>query len=166
MLIEILDSNENRACKQKALIEKYNNSLISFTLNIPGIVKDNPDYREIHIEGVRIIEKTLKENNISIPYKEELDKLTGREGYIVVESDGYKLKKLMSSIEENHHLGRIFDIDIFNSKNEQISRFNINKHRRRCLICEKDAIICMREKNHTYEELIDEIDRVWKTYKE
>ena len=165
ILIDILDSNEKRANKQKQLIEKYKNSLISFTLNIPGRVKDNPNYRKIHMDGVRIIGEVLKENSIDIVYIEENVKITGREAYIVVEADEYKLKKAMIDIEDNHPIGRILDIDIFNSKNQQISRSDINKPLRRCLICEKNAIICMREKNHTYEELVDQVNIICEKYK-
>lgn len=164
-MISILDSNEKRANKQRELIEKYKTSLISFTLNIPGRVKDNPTYREIHIEGVRVIQETLKENNISLFHKEERDNKTGREGYIAAEIDAISLKKIMTQLEETHPLGRIFDIDVFNSKNEQISRRHINKSLRKCLICEKDVLVCMREQNHTYEDLIKEINAIWENYK-
>ena len=51
ILKQILDSREARRDKQKELISKYNKSLISFTLNIPGKVKDSPNIG-IYIEKV------------------------------------------------------------------------------------------------------------------
>lgn len=162
--MHILDSKEKRADKQRSLLEKYNNSLISFTLNIPGVEKDNPVYRAIHIKGLRGIEQTLKRNNISILYKEEKENITGREAYIVADIDSVNLKEMMTDMEEANSIGRIFDIDVFNSKNEQVSRKDINKALRKCLICDKDAIVCMREKNHTYESLIKRINMIWEKH--
>nr|WP_300004433.1 citrate lyase holo-[acyl-carrier protein] synthase [Tissierella sp.] len=163
--MKILEANEKRALRQKNLIDKYGNSLISFTLNIPGRVKDGPIYREIHQEGVRSIKKALEEKMISIVYMEEEDKFTGREAYILANAQGDKLKTIMTEIEETHELGRVFDIDVFNKWNCQINRKDIGKVLRRCLICEKDAIICMREKNHTSQELIDKIYIIWQEYR-
>lgn len=164
LLIEILDSKERRANKQSILIDKYKKSLISFTLNIPGRVKDNKVYRDIHIEGMKVIEDYLKSANIEIVYKEEGEHSTGREGYIVADKDGNALKLLTIDIEETHPLGRIFDIDIFNKQNEQISRSDLENTGRKCLLCDNDARVCMRMKTHTYEELIQSIDDIWLEY--
>lgn len=160
----ILDSKEKRARRQKEIIDKYKKTLISFTLNIPGIVKDKPAYREIHKEGVRIINRCLKDQEVKIVYIEELEKATGREAYIVVEKDEYKLKEMTVNIENHHPLGRIFDIDIFNRDNEGISRNHIGENTRKCLLCSLDARICMREKNHTYENLIEAVHDIWEEY--
>lgn len=166
VLSSILDAKENRAYRQAELIEKYNNSLISFTLNIPGRVKDNETYRAIHMEGLGIIKKRIEENDITILFDQERNNGAGREAFIVVDRDSFSIKKLMVDIEENHPLGRIFDIDVFSNKNEQISRSDLGEDTRRCLLCDLDARLCMRAKNHTYESLIDHIDKLWKDYKE
>ena len=151
---------------QKNLIDKFKRSLISFTLNIPGKIKDNSVYRDIHIEGMKIIKEALQGNSILDIYIEEIEKITGREGYIVVDLDADSLKKLMIDIEDIHPLGRIFDIDVFNSRNEQISRTELGENTRRCLLCDLDARICMREKNHTYESLIQFINNTWEKYED
>lgn len=162
--MDILDSKERRAEKQSLLIDKYNKTLISFTLNIPGREKYNKIYRDIHIEGINIIKKRLNTENIDVLYIEEKEYPTGREGYIVVDDKADKLKKISIDIEEGHPLGRIFDIDIFSRKNEQISRSDLGTRARRCLLCDNDARICMREKNHTYKELIENINKIWLEY--
>ena len=45
-LKELLDSRENRVWHQQELIEKYGGVLVSVTLNIPGPIKDKPEYRK------------------------------------------------------------------------------------------------------------------------
>lgn len=158
ILMDILNSREERATKQRELIKRHDNSLISFTLNIPGALKDSPLYRDLHNEGMNTILDTLKDKNIFVLYKEQVHKRTGSEGFIVADVNADDLKRLTVDIEEHHALGRIFDIDVFDSNHNQISRTDLNLNPRKCLICNKEVRICMREKNHSYEELIHRIE--------
>lgn len=164
LLMEILNSREERARKQKELIDKYNNSLISFTLNIPGKEKNNVLYRRIHKIGMEIIKKELKEKNKEVIYKVEVNKTTGSEAYIIVDMEAMDLKQFTIEIEEVHPLGRIFDIDVFDREGNQITRSSLNASSRKCLLCNKEVRLCMREKNHTYEELILRIKELAEKY--
>lgn len=163
-VMEILQSREDRRDKQLDLINRYKSTLISFTLNTPGIVKDNEMYRGIHNEGMQEIIKLLTEKNIPIIYQEVINKSTGSEGYIVVDVDPFQIKKLLIELEEDHPLGRIFDIDVFDKDHNQISRSDLSLNTRRCLLCGKDARVCAKEKNHSYEELYNRIESLWKEY--
>lgn len=163
-LSRILQSREARSDKQKDLISKFNKNLISFTLNIPGNIKDSEVYRNIHKEGMKVILDNLKHKSIPIIYKEEIQKSTGSEGYIVVDLEPLELKRMAIDIEENHFLGRIFDIDVFDFEYNQISRADLGADPRGCLLCNKEARICIRERNHTYEELINKIYEMWQKY--
>ncbi|WFA08127.1 citrate lyase holo-[acyl-carrier protein] synthase [Tissierella sp. Yu-01] len=164
LFLDILQSREDRAQKQIDLIKDYPYSLISFTLNIPGIIKDNELYRKIHDEGFKQIVKSIKDNSLEIKYKEYISKSTGSEGYISVDVQAEELKRIMVSLEINHPLGRIFDIDVFDKNHNQMSRSDLGLKVRKCLLCNKDARLCMREKNHTYEELISRIEELSKEY--
>lgn len=164
ILMDILDGKEKRSNMQKDLIKEYGHSLISFTLNIPGIIKTSSLYTDIHIEGMRIICKELNAGNIPIIYTEEIERISGREGYIVIDSAAKLVKKLTIDIEDRNRLGRVFDIDVFDKKNIQVSRKDLEDMPRKCLLCNKNVLTCMREKNHNYDELIDEIENIWKNY--
>jgi holo-ACP synthase len=161
---DILNSREERANKQFELLKKYPNTLISFTLNIPGIIKNSKLYTHIHENGMNTLVSTLKYKNINIFNIETCNKKTGSEGFISVDSNPVAIKELTVDIEDNHPLGRVFDIDVFDKNHNQISRSNLNLDSRKCLICSKDAQVCMREKNHTYEELINKIEVLAKDY--
>ncbi|MDR7871101.1 MAG: citrate lyase holo-[acyl-carrier protein] synthase [Tissierellaceae bacterium] len=165
VILEILQSREDRRDKQLDLLKEYKSSLISFTLNTPGVIKDNEMYREIHEEGIDAITKILKKNNIMIIYKEVINKHTGSEGYMAVDLEALELKKMLVELEESHSLGRIFDIDVFDKEHNQISRIDIGLNSRRCLLCNKDARVCAKEKDHTYEDLYNGIVTLWKDYK-
>lgn len=165
LFMKILQSREDRRAKQIDLLNKYKLTVISFTLNTPGIIKDNKMYREIHNEGIKAIKNLLRESEIPIIYEEVINKSTGSEGYIVVDINPIKLKKILIELEESHPFGRIFDIDVFDKDYKQISRIDIGINSRRCLLCDKDARVCAKEKNHTYGDLYNEIVAIWKEYK-
>ena len=160
--MDILNSRENRGLKQIDLLEKYGNTLISFTVNSPGINKDDKIYREIHNIGYESIVKVL--DHVDILYSEKVELTTGDEAYLIVDYPAKDVKEIMIDIEENHELGRIFDIDVFDRNHKQIGRKDIGRESRLCLMCDNEARVCMREKAHTYEELIDYIGFMYKEY--
>lgn len=161
---EILKSREDRSLMQEKIIAKYGLPIISFTLNIPGPKKDSLEYRNIHDVGMEIIYKTLKESGYNIEYRDKIHKITGPEGYFSIDIDPLELKKISVKIENGHQLGRIFDIDVFDSNYRQISRSDLDLSPRKCLICEEEAKICNRLKKHTLEELIERIDNIYNLY--
>lgn len=164
LFMEILNSREDRRYNQMIILNTYKSSLISFTLNTPGIVKDNEMYRKVHKEGMESILKKLIQNNITTIYTEEVNKNTGSEGYIVVDFDPLKLKKILITLEEEHPLGRIFDIDVFDKEHNQISREDLNLGLRKCILCHKDAKVCIRERNHALEDLYFKVESIWKEF--
>lgn len=160
ILNEILEAKEDRRLKQEEIISRYPFSLVSFTLNIPGEIKDSPLYRRIHREGMKELYKLLEKSGGEIIHKEVIYKITGVEGFISVDMYPMLLKVLSISIEESHPLGRIFDIDIFQSNLEQVSRIHISKEPRKCLLCEDSAINCIRLQKHNSKELLEKIQNI------
>jgi holo-ACP synthase/triphosphoribosyl-dephospho-CoA synthase len=63
------------------------------------------------------------------------------------------IKDLAESFEAQHPLGRLIDIDILDRHVQPVSSGRLKQ----CLLCEKPAIVCMREANHGYEELREHI---------
>ncbi|MDK2918862.1 MAG: holo-ACP synthase [Candidatus Petromonas sp.] len=160
ILHKILLARDRRELRQKELIKRYGCSLISFTLNIPGLIKDTPLYREVHKEGMKEILRRINGKQIDAIYKEVSYKDTGAEAFVVVDLEGLELKKITVDIEESHSLGRIFDIDVINKDFKSISREEIGFEQRKCLLCDEKALICKRKKTHTNDDLIEEINRL------
>lgn len=164
-LMEILQSREDRRAKQEGIINRYKSTLISFTLNTPGIIKYNEMYHEIHKVGILEVKNLLIQNNISILYQEVINKSTGSEGFIAVDYDPLELKVKLIDLEESHPLGKVFDIDEFDKNHHQISRQKLRLNPRKCLLCDKEARICGKERNHNYEDLYSEIKSLWEKYR-
>ncbi|PFN95675.1 citrate lyase holo-[acyl-carrier protein] synthase [Bacillus sp. AFS076308] len=163
-LEQLLTAREYRAAHQKELIENYNLPLISFTINIPGPVKITPESTIIFLEGSNALANKLKEAGSSIVYYETNHYNTGFEVYYVVNKDQRKLKALMLEIENEHPLGRLFDLDVIGVDGIPISRENFGNSNRKCLLCHADAHGCGRSRKHTIEELMQKIKSMVDSY--
>ncbi len=153
-LHEMLDARERRAWEQKRISAEYNMTIISFTLNIPGSYKLFPLAEKTFDEGRTLICRHLKRHNINIQYTKDNSSKTGCEIIYAVDCEAAFIKRLMAEIENSCMLGRIFDIDVLNSKGDKISREDIGYENRICLLCRDFAHVCSRSKKHKKEELI------------
>ena len=171
-LTELLASRDARVEHQKELAEKYPRaSLICFTVMLPGSVKR--DWRSLLIAdaGVVAIRQVFGRFG-HLLYEEERDLETGFEAYFVVDMPALEVKRLCCSIEDEHPLGRLMDIDVvchFDRSGEislkPLSREDIGLAARHCLLCDKPARECMRAHRHSPEEIQDTIDRMVQDYK-
>ncbi len=69
---------------------------------------------------------------------------------VIDESDAKKIKAITSNIEDEHIIGRYIDIDVYSNSFINLSR----KKARKCLICDKIAFECNREKKHSVDILL------------
>ena len=160
ILNEILESREERATKQRWLLSKYPYTLVSFTINTPGAIKSSILYSKIHKEGMDTLLGVLKNLNTNVAHIETIDKSTGQEGFISLDLNPFRTKEITVELEDTHHLGRIFDFDVFDVSHNQITRADLQLEPRKCLLCDENAIKCMRQKNHTYEELSSKVEEI------
>lgn len=160
-LQDMLNCRERRVYIQNEFIKKYKTSLISFCMNIPGPVKTNEEIRKVFNIGIDEILKTLKENNLNVIDFSKIYDKTGDEYIAVVDTKNLNLlKNVMIEIEENHEMGRFFDIDVLNSKGEKISR----EKYRKCFICNRQAQECASKRIHSVEEMQEFIAKKIKEY--
>ncbi len=148
-LEQMLEAREQRALRQKELLAQYGLPLVSFTMNIAGPVKNSPLIRR----GFRLGERTLKEQLAlcggTVIHTESTDAATGCEGLYAVDMDPEALKKLTCAIEEQHPLGRLFDLDVIAPDGRKLER----QTPRRCLLCGRPAAECARSRAHDVEAL-------------
>lgn len=159
-LAELLDSRERRAARQKEILEKYGGLLVSMTLNIPGPIKDRECYRKALETGMKRLSDSIPAEAVNC--REQLFLPTGPEGYLSVKEGAMpalELKRLTVQLEEADALGRLFDMDVLTGRGG-ISRAELNKPGRKCLICGRDAKLCARSQRHSVEELLKKIDEI------
>jgi len=161
-LQEVLRAREERVVNQKRLIKKYNLPLLSITLNIPGPEKDNAKIRKIYYECLKAVGKELsKKENAKIIYQKEYFSADGPESFLIIEGLPVKeLKRTAVKIEDNHFLGRLFDIDVLNEEYYKISRQDVGMTLRKCIICNDLAINCITSRRHKREEIIEKVNKI------
>jgi holo-ACP synthase/triphosphoribosyl-dephospho-CoA synthase len=163
-LQDMLDAREKRVSEQKKILSEYNMTLISFTLNIPGSFKQFPLAEKTFEEGKRLICSHLKRHNMNTEFAKDNSSRTGYEIFYAVNSESSCIKRLMVDIEDSCMVGRIFDIDVLNSQGEKISRADIEKEGRSCLLCDEFAHVCSRSKVHNKEELTKKTVEIMQDY--
>lgn len=159
---QMAEAREYRKKIQEELIEKNKLPLISFTLNIPGPKKNSTLYRDIHLEGITAIKTAFPTGIVDQKLR---DVPTGCEAYFSLKYPATEIKKKVINIEDNHKLGRIFDIDVFDVNQYLISRRDLNCSSRKCLICSEEAALCSRSRKHSVEELIYEIHSIYRIFR-
>ncbi|MDR1592248.1 MAG: citrate lyase holo-[acyl-carrier protein] synthase [Prevotellaceae bacterium] len=153
-LQELLESRDNRQAKQRALIKKYHQPLISLTVVMPGTVKRNAHTLFLSRQAVDAIRQKLEAGIVTF---DEYDLKTGYEALFVVRTDALETKRMTCRIEDEHPLGRLFDIDVITEDGLPLSREDAGYNPRKCLLCNQDARVCMRNRTHTSADIQNKV---------
>jgi len=158
----MLDAREARAMRQAELRAAHPAAvLVSFCLNIPGPVKTNDLLRRLFDEGIAEIIKKLTIAGAICLAHEEVHAPTGDEALLAVtEAEAAAIKDAMTTLEESHPLGRLFDIDVLAPDGTKLSR----QTPRRCLLCGRQAQDCARSRRHSVKELTERIQEMLLEY--
>jgi len=149
-MLELLKAREERAVRQSRFLSSYKGALLSYSMNIPGPVKDSPLIRLAFHEGRRRLLVRLR------PAAEELSfDAAGPALLWAVDMDAAELKAISEEIEERDQLGRLFDMDVLDERGEKLSR----REPRKCLLCGEDARICARTRRHGLDAVMGETER-------
>ena len=150
-LEQLLQSREERHLHQVSLLPLYpGKTLVSMTVIMPGPVKR--DRRSLIVATAA--EKALREAfDGRILWMESRDLETGYEGYLVTDVPREEAKRICCGIEDGTPLGRLFDLDVIGKDGVPMSRTACGFPPRKCLLCDREARFCMRNRTHTLEEL-------------
>ena len=161
MIDRILEDREKRYEKILNELKKGAKSVICGKINCPGT---NKNTRE-SLKAFEYLCDILKETIIDCEY-EVIDGCDGRSIIAAEKKDADELKIKTVQIEENHPLGRVFDIDVYNSEGVPVSRTDIGMSCRRCIVCGENAKICVRSQAHSMEKTIDAFNKIIYRYEE
>nr|MCR5825778.1 citrate lyase holo-[acyl-carrier protein] synthase [Oscillospiraceae bacterium] len=78
-LEEVLAAREQRVRRQDALLARHRAPVISFTMNVPGPVKDTPLIRRAFAVGCRALQSALDEAGLAVAERSETLAPTGCE---------------------------------------------------------------------------------------
>lgn len=158
-LSELLRAREERVQRQQSLIERCRTcgrefSVVSFTLNIAGAVKDCSLFSWAFDRGVEAIAGALGAAGIKTEKTEITRGEAGDEFMAIACAEPGEVKLIMAETEELHPLGRIFDIDVLDRDGKKVSRTDLGASGRTCILCGKPAFVCGRSRAHSIEDVI------------
>ena len=152
-LLEMLEAREQRAMRQQALRNAYRKTMVCFTMNIAGPIKNNALIRRGYLLGRRLLRQQLMTAGISILHFEEVQEKTGNESFFVLDAAPLAVKAVTVEIEDQPGVGRLFDMDVLCPDGRKVDRQELGFSGRKCLICGGPAQACARSRTHTVAEL-------------
>lgn len=151
LLTEILAAREQRVQTQQQLLEQYKKPLLCFTMNIPGPEKYDRDVSIGFCVGNWLLADAIPRQRIL--YHSQKREITGCEAYYVVDMPARQLKQLAIELEDIDPIGRLFDMDVLDTDGRKLSRDELGYPRRKCLLCQEDAVVCARSRSHELYQL-------------
>lgn len=164
-LEQMLLAKEKRVENQKIILTRYNYPLISLSLVIPGPIKNSSGANFLFQEAIKALHNCFSENKISLINEKHYHAQTGYEAIFSVKCKPDQLKQYCINIEDNHPLGRLWDIDVIDPISQtSVSRTKFNHHSRQCFVCQDIAKVCSRTKKHALEEIFYTIEKKINNY--
>lgn len=148
-------AREERVIRQQEMLAAGGSALICFSLNIPGAIKVFPLAESAFSIGNELLVKACEAAEIRILKQQIIRAKTGIEGYYLVAAEACTVKQLTVALEDQHPLGRIWDIDVLGGGGVKISRTQLGQPMRTCIICGAQAFLCARAGKHRVEEILE-----------
>ena len=155
-LLQMLDARENRVRKQTELLSRFRKPLICFTMNIAGPVKTSPLIQRGFSAGLEILDSRLQ----TPLFRESRVLPTGCEAYYAVSLPARDLKRLCLEIEEQHPLGRLFDLDVIDTDGTKLERDT----QRGCMVCGAPGRGCAAGRVHSVQQLLSVTEEMLTRY--
>ncbi|WP_334347413.1 citrate lyase holo-[acyl-carrier protein] synthase [Candidatus Phytoplasma prunorum] len=162
---KILKFKEKRFLMQKKILKKYQTSLITVSLNIPGFNKNKYLYSfffQYIVKNKIFIFFQKKKININIIKTYQIKDIIG--DYLIIVLDIIQRKQLIELkqqilfLENKEPILILVDIDVIDNKHQKIERTFLKQKPRICYLCSKPAKLCAKNKTHILIDLIDFID--------
>ena len=156
-LDDLLIAREERAARQATAVAQFAAPLVSITMVIPGPCKDGWLPRRLMEVALKRMDALIRQNRWPQLSREVFWRNTGPEALYVLDLDAQVLKSATTDLEDRHPLGRLWDLDVITSGGTGLSRLQLWRPARRCLLCPRPARECGRSRRHSLPELLKKI---------
>ncbi|WP_380178769.1 citrate lyase holo-[acyl-carrier protein] synthase [Kalamiella sp. sgz302252] len=156
----LLAAKERRAGRQADWLARYRQPVISLTLVTPGAVKDSARYRNTMGVALRACDQLLWQNCWKVLERQVLWLPTGAEALWCVAHPAAEIKAQCMRLEQNHPLGRLWDLDVICPHQGPIGRQSLGGGRRACLLCHRPAHACARSRRHPVAQVVASVEKI------
>jgi holo-ACP synthase len=164
-LEQMLQRREARVAAQCALVARLSRPLVQLTLVNPGPVKDTAQACFVFEQGIVAMNKALVRAGLHVLEFELGYFTTGPEALWAVEAHAVEIKRTAMALEDQHPLGRLWDLDVIGLDGRSLSRQQLDAPVRRCLVCDQTAHACARSGHHALAQLQDAIKDMVDVYR-
>ena len=147
-LCEILDARERRAALQASLLTDYGVTLVSFTMNIAGPIKNTPLIERAFEYGLKKLVECLPKEKIL--FENWVSDVCGCEAFLAIDLDAETVKQMCVNVEEESRLGRLFDMDVIDRNGKKLDRVQ----ERSCIVCGKAGRECAAGRLHSVDQIV------------
>ena len=151
----LLEAREKRYSLRKSFATKKHFS-ISLSLNIPDFPKSNDLINKFFKIVLSEMHVFLQANQVDLILSTSIEHIDDDGNFFIValktnsEQKLQSIKKIAEEFEQNHTVGRLIDIDIFDMNAKPIS----SGKEKSCFFCgQYSAIYCMRNKRHSHSQM-------------
>jgi len=165
-LEQILEFREKKAQMQDNLRLRHSGSItVALGMNIPGPIKTGDGIVKAFREGCGKLRAMFEQAGMIVEEMVILEEQAGNVACFSVSGMddvdlAWMIKKMTVDLEETHPLGRLFDIDVYDAAGAAFSRSQLGVPGRRCLLCDEDAKVCGRSRQHSVEELQKHVQEI------
>lgn len=157
-LAQMLEAREQRVFRQSSLNRQWGLPIISFSMNIPGPVKDSPLIRRGFYAGCRELDDRLPPS--AVKHRQIIEAVTGCEAVYVVDMDALDIKACTTQIEDTHPLGRLFDMDVIGPDLAKLDREAVGGGSRDCIVCGAPGRGCASRRVHSVAQLQSAVSKI------
>jgi holo-ACP synthase len=161
---EMLAARDQRAARQSEALARFNKPIVSITVIMPGPIKDGVLPRGLLRVALQELDVLASQREWRVLLRQTLSEETGPEAIYVLDTNPELLKLATVELEDNHPLGRFWDLDVIAPGPRLLSRKQLALPVRRCLMCDRPAFECSRSRRHSVEELQGAIQRIADDY--
>ncbi len=157
-LAEMLAARDRRAQRQQTWLARWGLPLVSLTLVWPGPVKDSAAGQRTMAAALEAFTQAARTFSWSLPGHQVFMLPTGPEALWSVAAPADQVKRATVALEDQHPLGRLWDIDVFSPREGLLNRARFGHPGRRCLLCGEPAHACARSRRHPLPLLLQAIE--------
>jgi holo-ACP synthase len=156
LINKILEDREKRYNTIIKILKGGAKSVVCGKINFPGQNKNTQE----SLKAFGYLSDVLKNGMLLNEKYEILEGFDGKSIIAGIDAGSRELKKKAVEIEESSPIGRVFDIDIYDSQGVPVGRRDIGAPDRTCIVCGGNAKICVREQAHSLTETLKIINKI------
>lgn len=157
----LLLAREMRAERQRKLLEKHSIPILCLSVISPGRTKNSDLFKKVFCVAISEIDAMFDRGVSQIISRNITHSVSGPEAqYVMKSGNAADIKMAAIALEDQHPLGRLWDLDVINPGMIVVSRKTFGLPPRRCLVCSEEAQICGRNRTHSLDCLNTKIKQI------